>query len=110
MKKIDTNNKKDIAQRGKKFADRGKQYRTGIFYLNEEQKRLAETSKIELGKLGKFKKPIATEIVAATRFYRAEEYHQDYYKKNPIHYNRYRIGSGRAGYLKKTWGDEIGDK
>ena len=88
------------------FADIGPQYRTAIFFRNEEQKSLAEASKKELAKSGKFKKPIVTEIVPASTFYPAEEYHQDYYKKNPKHYKAYRIGSGREGFLKKTWGDE----
>lgn len=88
------------------FADVGTQYRTAIFYHNEEQKRLAESSKEALGKSGKFDKPIVTEIVAAGPFYPAEEHHKDYYKKNAIHYKMYRIGSGREGYIEKTWGKE----
>ena len=88
------------------FADIGPQYRTAIFFRNEEQKSLADASKKELAESGKFKKPIVTEIVPASTFYPAEEYHQDYYKKNPKHYKAYRIGSGREGFLKKTWGDE----
>ncbi len=85
------------------FADKGKQYRTAIFYYGDEQKRLAEESKKQLAGSGKFSKPIATQIVSATRFWRAEEYHQNYYEKNPIHYNMYKKGSGREGYLNKTW-------
>ena len=88
------------------FADRGKQYRTGIFYKDKEQKQLAVASKKELEESKKFSKPIVTEITAASDFYPAEEYHQDYYKKNPGHYKAYRKGSGREGFLKKTWGDE----
>jgi methionine-S-sulfoxide reductase len=91
-------------QRNGQFADIGTQYRTGIFYLNAEQQKLAEASKRELAASGKFQQPIATEIVAASPFYKAEDYHQDYYKKNPEHYNRYREGSGRAAYLRETWG------
>jgi peptide methionine sulfoxide reductase msrA/msrB len=91
---------------GGQFADRGTQYRTAIFYHNEEQKRLAEQSKKALQDSGKFKEPIATEIVKAGEFYKAEEYHQDYYKKNPTQYKRYRSGSGRERYLQETWGDE----
>ena len=91
---------------GGQFADRGSQYRTAIFYHDEEQKRLAEESKEALQASGRFKEQIATEIVEATEFYRAEEYHQDYHKKSPSHYKRYRIGSGREHYLKETWGDD----
>ena len=90
------------------FADRGTQYRTAVFYHNEEQKRLAIASKEELGKSGKFKKPIATEIVPASTFYPAEDTHQGYYKKCPIPYQLYKVGSGREGYLKKVWGGEAG--
>jgi peptide methionine sulfoxide reductase msrA/msrB len=93
---------------GGQFADRGSQYRTAIFYHNAEQKRLAEESKEALQRSGKFDTPIATEIVEATEFYKAEEYHQDYYKKSPTHYKRYRYGSGRESYLKDTWGDDTG--
>ena len=86
------------------FADHGKQYRTAIFYHNEEQQRLAKTSKAKLERSGKFKAPIVTEIVSASAFYPAEDYHQDYYKKNPLRYKLYRIGSGRDRYLHETWG------
>ena len=86
------------------FADKGTQYRTAIFYHDQEQQRLADVSKERLAKSGKFDKPIVTEIVPASTFYPAEEYHQHYYKKNALHYNLYKIGSGREGYLKKMWG------
>ena len=86
------------------FADHGTQYRTAIFYHTDEQQRLAETSKAALAKSMKFDKPIVTEIAPASRFYPAEDYHQDYYKKNPLRYNLYRVGSGRDAYLKRTWG------
>ncbi len=86
------------------FADKGSQYRTAIFYHTEEQRALAEASRGELAHSGKFDKPIVTEIVPASAFYPAEDYHQDYYKKNAIHYKLYKIGSGREGFLKKTWG------
>jgi len=86
------------------FVDRGTQYRSGIFYLNLEQKQLAEISKQQLGKSGRFNKPIVTEITAAGKFYPAEEYHQDYHSKNPIRYWYYRGGSGRDDYLDKVWG------
>jgi peptide methionine sulfoxide reductase msrA/msrB len=86
------------------FVDRGSQYRGVIFYHNEEQKSLAEKSKEELHKSGKFDKPIVTEIIRFTKFYEAEEYHQDYYKKNPLRYKYYRHGSGRDQFLDKVWG------
>jgi len=88
----------------KQFADEGSQYRTAIFYHNEEQQKLAESSKKELAASGKFKQPIVTQIVPASTFYPAEDYHQAYYKKAPEHYQMYRIGSGRAGYLQRLWG------
>jgi peptide methionine sulfoxide reductase msrA/msrB len=85
------------------FVDRGDQYRTGIFYHSDEQKRLAEQSKEELAKSGRYDRPIVTEIVKASQFYRAEDYHQDYYKKNPLRYKFYRFNSGRDRYLKEIW-------
>lgn len=88
------------------FADRGTQYRTAIFYHGDEQKRLAVESKEKLEKASKFGRPIVTEIVPASEFYPAEDYHQNYYKKNPVHYKAYRYGSGREDYLKKTWGEK----
>jgi peptide-methionine (S)-S-oxide reductase len=94
----------DPTQENGQFADIGAQYRTAIFYHSEEQKRLAETSKQELKNTGRFSKEIVTEIVPATPFYRAEEYHQDYYKKNPLRYKIYRYGSGRDDYLVRKWG------
>ncbi len=100
----------DPTDPGGQFADRGSQYRTGIYYHDEEQKGLAQASKKALQGSGKFQRPIATEIAEATKFYEAEAYHQDYYKTNPTHYKRYRNGSGREGYLKKTWGDEMTTK
>ena len=95
----------DPTDDGGQFADRGKQYRTAIFVQNQEQRELAEASKKELEKSGIFKKPIVTEIRQATAFYPAESYHQDYYKKNPENYKRYRIGSGREAFLQSVWGD-----
>lgn len=97
-------------QVGGQFYDRGQQYRTAIFYLNEEQRRLAEASKQELADSGKFNEPIAVQIVPPTRFWKAEEYHQDYYLKNPRHYKQYAVGSGRVGYLKRTWGGEAANQ
>ena len=96
----------DPTQPDGQFTDHGRQYRTAIFYHDEEQKRLAEASKQQLERSGKFNKPIVTEIVPATIFYRAEEYHQDYYKKNSVHYKLYRLGSGREGFVRKVWGQE----
>lgn len=85
------------------FVDRGLQYRSAIFYHDNEQKRLAEASKLALERSGRFERPIVTEIVPAGPFYPAEEYHQDYYKKNPIRYRYYRYTSGRDQFLKKVW-------
>ena len=85
------------------FVDRGKQYRSAIFYKSKEEKALAEKSKQNLEKSKRFNSPIVTEIIAATTFYPAEDYHQDYYKKNPVRYNYYRYGSGRDQFLKKVW-------
>jgi len=90
---------------GGQFADRGAQYRTAIFYYNGEQKSLAERSKEELERSGKFNKPIVTEIRKAKPFYKAEEYHQDFFKKNPVRYKTYKKLSGREGYIERTWGD-----
>lgn len=90
----------------RQFADKGTQYRTAIFYHNEEQKKLAIASKDKLTKSGKFNKPIVTEVVPASVFYKAEEYHQKYYEKNSLRYKAYHFGSGRDEYLKKTWGDK----
>jgi methionine-S-sulfoxide reductase len=90
----------------RQFVDVGSQYRTAIFYHSEEQKRLAEESKRKLDASGRFGKPIVTEIAPAGKFYAAEEYHQDYYKKNPVRYKFYRFNSGRDQYLEKIWGRE----
>jgi peptide methionine sulfoxide reductase msrA/msrB len=86
------------------FVDRGPQYRSAIFYHDEEQRRLAEQSKTSLDASGIFDKPIVTEIRAFTKFYSAEDYHQDYYKTCPIQYQVYRAGSGRDDFLKAMWG------
>jgi len=84
--------------------DRGHQYISAIFYEDEKQKELAEKSKSSFEKSGVFGKPIVTEIAKAGVFYPAEEYHQDYYKKNPLRYKYYRYNAGRDQYLKKIWG------
>jgi len=91
---------------GGQFVDRGSSYTSAIFYHNEEQKKLAEQSKKKLEQSGRFDKPIVTGIRPAGPFYRAEDYHQDYWKKNPIRYKFYRHNSGRDQYLSKTWGKE----
>jgi peptide methionine sulfoxide reductase msrA/msrB len=87
------------------FADRGSQYKTAIFYHNMEQKTIATKSKKELDESDKFNDPIVTEILPATMFYEAEEYHQDYYKKNVYRYKTYSRLSGREGYLEETWSE-----
>lgn len=92
----------------RQFCDVGKQYRTAIFYHNEEQKRLAEESKRELERAKPFEGPIVTEITPASEFTPAEEYHQDYYKKNPIRYKFYRYNCGRDQRLKELWGPKAG--
>jgi peptide methionine sulfoxide reductase msrA/msrB len=89
------------------FVDKGQQYQTVIFYHNEEQKKLAEASRDALQKSGKFKKPMVTKILKASIFYKAEPYHQDYYRTSPIRYKTYRLGSGREYFLSKTWGGEL---
>ena len=94
----------DPTQRDGQFCDHGSQYRTAIFYHTDEQKRLAEASKAALEKNKPFKGEIVTEIAAAPQFYRAEEYHQDFYKKNPTRYKIYRTGCGRDARLQALWG------
>jgi peptide methionine sulfoxide reductase msrA/msrB len=91
---------------GGQFVDRGTQYESAIYYLNNEQKKIAEASKDKLAKSGKFSKPIVTEILPAGPFYTAEEYHQDYWKKNPTRYKFYRYNSGRDQFLEKYWGKD----
>jgi peptide-methionine (S)-S-oxide reductase len=88
----------------RQFCDVGTQYRTAIFYHDDEQKKLAEITKNDVEQ--RLKHVSATEIVAATRFYAAEDYHQDFYKKNPDHYKRYRQGCGRDERLEQLWGDD----
>jgi peptide methionine sulfoxide reductase msrA/msrB len=89
------------------FVDRGKQYRPGVYYQNDAQKMIAQQSMAALTDSGRYSKPLATELVKLTVFYPAEDYHQDYYKRNPIRYKFYRFNSGRDQYLKKTWGDDL---
>ncbi len=96
----------DPTTKDRQFVDSGSQYRTAVFYHNEGQKRLAEETKAKLERSGRFGKPIVTEIVPAGKFYPAEEYHQDYYKKTAANYIFYRFNSGRDQYLKRIWGEE----
>lgn len=93
----------DPTDAGGSFVDRGQQYGSAIFYHDDKQKRLAELSKEKLGKSGVFKKPIATKILEFKVFYKAEDYHQDYYKKNPIRYKFYRSRSGRDKFINEVW-------
>lgn len=88
------------------FCDKGDQYRTGIFYHDAEQQRLAEASRRALEDSGRLDAPIVTEIVSATTFYPAEDYHQDYYKKNPVRYTLYRYSCGRDKRLEQLWGEQ----
>lgn len=90
---------------GGQFVDRGREYTTGIFYYDEAQKELAARSKSELEASGRFDKPVVTPILPAATFWPAEEYHQDYYKKNPIRYKFYRSRSGRDEFLNEHWKD-----
>lgn len=93
----------DPTQADGQFGDRGSQYLTAIFYLEEQQRLTAQASKDALEHSGKFDKPIATKILKAEKFYPAEEYHQQYYLKNPEHYQSYSVGSGRKGYISRVW-------
>ncbi len=95
----------DPTDAGGQFADRGSQYKPVVFYHNEAQKLAAEKSKATLDKSKRFSKPIQVTIQPATKFYAAEDYHQGYYKKNPVHYQMYRAGSGREKFLEQIWGD-----
>jgi peptide-methionine (S)-S-oxide reductase len=88
----------------RQFCDIGAQYRSAIYYHNEDQKRLAEASKKALESSARFQRPIVTEIAAASTFYPAEEYHQDYYKKNPLRFKFYKYSCGRAQRLEELWG------
>ena len=92
----------------RQFCDRGNQYRTAIFYTDVEQERLARASRQALETSGRFSERIRTDIVEAGRFYPAEEYHQDYYEKNPLRYKFYRFNCGRDKRLQELWGDEAG--
>ena len=95
----------DPLAKDRQFCDSGSQYRSAIFYHDESQRRLAEESKRELERDPRFKGKVATEITRATEFYPAEEYHQHYYRKNPLRYKFYRQGCGRDRRLKELWGE-----
>lgn len=88
------------------FVDRGFQYSTAIYYHNDDQKKQAEQSRDEIQKSGRYEKPVVTEILPISEFYAAEEYHQDFAKKNSVRYKLYRFYSGRDQYLKKIWKKE----
>jgi len=96
----------DPTDAGGQFVDRGRQYRSAVFYHDDEQKRLAEKSKESLEKSRRFDSPIVTELLPASTFYKAEDYHQDYYRKSSIKYKYYRYRSGRDQYLDKVWGKQ----
>ena len=98
----------DPTDSGGQFCDRGDQYRSQIFYTNDTQKKLAEASKAEVMKTKPFSAPIVTQVTPLKAFYPAEEYHQDFYKKNPVRYESYRLGCGRDRRLKELWGDKAG--
>ena len=98
----------DPTVKDRQLCDTGHQYRSAIFYHNEEQRRLAVQSKQALEKGNHFKGPVLTEVVPASEFYPAEEYHQHYYKKNPVRYHYYRSACGRDKRLKELWGDKAG--
>ncbi|MCK5715958.1 MAG: peptide-methionine (R)-S-oxide reductase MsrB, partial [Thiomargarita sp.] len=97
----------DPTDNGGQFVDRGAQYRPIIFYHDDNQRKIAEESQAALDASGRFKKTLVTDILPNASFYPAEEYHQDYYKKNPIRYKLYRYNSGRDQFLEKTWGEEL---
>jgi peptide methionine sulfoxide reductase msrA/msrB len=96
----------DPTDAGGQFVDRGPHYRPAIFYHDDEQKRLAEESKAALEHSGRFQKPIATEIIKFSKFYPAEDYHQNFSKEQPTRYKSYRTNSGRDQFLQKVWGKD----
>ena len=96
----------DPTVRDRQFCDTGSQYRTGIFFHDDEQRKAAEASKAALERSKPFKEPLVTPIEMAGAFYEAEGYHQDYYKTNPVKYKLYRSGCGRDARLKQLWGDK----
>jgi peptide methionine sulfoxide reductase msrA/msrB len=96
----------DPTDAGGSFHDRGPQYQSAVFYHNEKQKQLAEKSKAQMNSSGRFNKPVITPLKPFTTFYPAEDYHQDYYKTNPLRYNSYKKGSGRSDFIIRLWGEE----
>lgn len=100
----------DPTDAGGSFYDRGSQYESAIFFHNASQKQAAESSKKRLDKSGRFKKPVVTPILKFDNFYPAEEYHQDYYKKNPTEYYAYRRGSGRDAFIAEHWPVKLEEK
>jgi len=97
----------DPTDAGGQFVDRGDQYRSAIFYANEAERKAAEASKKALAASGQFDRPIVTDILPLESFYEAEDYHQDYYKKNPLRYKWYRSGSGRDRFLENAWAEDM---
>ena len=93
----------DPTQSDGQFTDIGPSYRAAIFYGNDDEKKIAETSKEKLARSGKFNKPIVTELLPAMKFYPAEAYHQKYYQQNPEHFEAFEKGSGRVSFKKKAW-------
>ena len=98
----------DPTTKDRQFCDSGSQYRTAIFFHDDAQRKAAEASKAAIEKAKPFREPVVTEIVMAGAFWPAEDYHQDYYRKNPVRYNLYRTGCGRDARLKQLWGDKAG--
>ena len=96
----------DPTQADGQFTDVGPSYRAAIFYVSNDEKKIAEASKEKLARSGKFNKPIVTEILPAMKFYPAEAYHQKYYQQNPEHFEAFEEGSGRTSFQKKTWSKE----
>lgn len=96
----------DPTDSGGQFADRGSQYRPGIYFHTPEQEQAARASRDALEASGRFDEPIVVEIKEASAFYVAEDYHQNYYATNSAHYSRYRVGSGREGFIREHWGDD----
>ena len=99
----------DPLAKDRQFCDAGSEYRSAIFVHNDEQRRLAEASKKEIEQSGRFKSPIQTQIVPAAQFYKAEDYHQDFYLKNPTKYKFYRFNCGRDRRLEELWGTDRGE-
>ncbi len=97
----------DPTDPGGQFADQGSQYKTAVFFMDEDEKRAAQAFKDELAASGKFKGPLMTQILPVKPFYSAEEYHQHYYLKNVLHYKIYKKGSGREHFINQTWGEMV---